>query len=150
MSPLHKWAEVVLYHHMNYDMYQHLDRKHLQIADMIHLADRIDVMLQKGVQSLPLEEMARQQNLRFGTHAIELFQKASEQNDLSGNIKNGAYFNELTDFGSTTEYSKETLLEFIKMIAYSIDFRSETTVSHVITTVCISMELGKLDRKSVV
>jgi len=144
MSPLRKWAEVVLYHHMNYDMYQHLDRKHLQIADMIHLADRVDVMLQKGEQSLSLEEMARQQNLHFGTHAIELFQKVSEQHDLSGNIKNGSYLNELMDFGTTAEYSEETLLEFIRMIAYSIDFRSETTVSHVITTVCISMELGKL------
>jgi len=124
MSPLRKWAEVVLYHHMNYDMYQHLDRKHLQIADMIHLADRVDVMLQKGEQSLSLEEMARQQNLHFGTHAIELFQKVSEQHDLSGNIKNGSYLNELMDFGTTAEYSEETLLEFIRMIAYSIDFRS--------------------------
>lgn len=144
MSPLRKWAEVVLYHHLNYNMYQHLDRKHLQVADMIHLADRVDIMLQKNEQSLSLEEMARQQNLHFGTHTIELFRKASEQHDLSGNIKNGSYLNELIDFGTTTEYSKEMLLEFIKMIAYSIDFRSETTVSHVVTTVCISMELGKL------
>lgn len=144
MSPLRKWAEVVLYHHMNYDMYQHLDRKHLQIADMIHLADRVDIMLQKNEQSLSFEEMARQQNLRFGTHTIELFRKAGELHDLNGNIKNGTYLNELMDFGTTVEYSEERLLEFIRMIAYSIDFRSETTVSHVITTVCISMELGKL------
>ncbi len=144
MSPLKKWAEVVLYHHVNYEMYQHLDRKHLQIADMIHLADRVDVMLQKGGQALSLEEMALEQNLHFGTHAVELFRKASEQHDLSGSIKNGAYLDELINFVTTTEYSKKTLLEFIKMIAYSIDFRSETTVSHVITTVCISMELGKL------
>lgn len=144
MSPLRKWAEVVLYHHLNYDTYQHLDNKHLRIADMIHLADRVDVMLQKSVKSLSLEEMSHKQNLRFSRNTMEVFQKAIERYDLDGDIKNGVYLNELIELVSTAEYSEETLLEYIKMIAYSIDFRSETTVSHVITTVCISRELGKL------
>ncbi|MDD3169644.1 MAG: HD domain-containing protein [Eubacteriales bacterium] len=144
MSPLRKWAEVILYHHFNYGMYWHPDRKHLKIADMIHLADRVDIMLQNGAENLSLEAISRKQNLRFSKTTMELFQKAGERYDLNGDIKNGSYLNELVELISTAEYNEETLLEYIKMIAYSIDFRSETTVSHVITTVSISRELGKL------
>jgi putative nucleotidyltransferase with HDIG domain len=144
MSPLRKWADIVLYHHINYELHHRFDSEHLKIADMIHLADRMDVILQTKGRWPDFDELYSQQNIRFGKSTIELFHRASEQNDIKGNIMNGSYLNELTAFGATAEYSEETLLEFIKMIAYSIDFRSETTVSHVVTTVSISLELGKL------
>lgn len=144
MSPLKKWSEVVLYHHLNHDMYHHLNKDYLKIADMIHLADRIDLMLQEDGQGLALEKILQMNSMRFRETTIELFRKADERYNLSRSIKNGSYMNELIGFGPNKEYSDEALLEFIKMIAYSIDFRSVTTVSHVITTVSISMELGKL------
>lgn len=144
MSPLHKWAEIVLYHHLNYEMHHQLDYEYMKVADMIHLADRMDVMLQLKERWLNYEEITAQQDTRFGRATIDLFRKANEQYDIKGNIMNGSYLKELDSFIMTAEYSDETLLEFIKMIAYSIDFRSETTVSHVIATVSISVELGKL------
>ncbi|HVI40481.1 MAG TPA: HD domain-containing phosphohydrolase [Anaerovoracaceae bacterium] len=144
MSPLDNWAEIVLYHHLNYEMHHQLDYEHLNVVDMIHLADRMDVILQMKERWLNCEEMTAQQDLRFGKATIELFRKANERYDIKGNIMNGSYLKELASFVSSEEYNDETLLEFIKMIAYSIDFRSETTVSHVASTVSISMELGKL------
>ncbi len=144
MSPLKKWARIVLYHHLNYEMYRHLDYEHLDISDMIHLADRMDVTLQRQGNWLSLEELMAQQDKRFGKATIELFIKANELYDIAGNLKNGNYYADLSTFGADAGYDEETLTEFIKMIAYSIDFRSETTVNHVITTVSISLELGKL------
>ncbi|HYE68850.1 MAG TPA: HD domain-containing phosphohydrolase, partial [Anaerovoracaceae bacterium] len=144
MSPLQKWAEIVLFHHLNYEKYHQLDYEYKNIADMIHLADRMDVMLQLKGRWLNGEEIAAQQDIRFGRETIDLFRKANEKYDFKGNIMNGSYLKELDSFVKTAEYSDETLLEYIKMIAYSIDFRSETTVNHVVTTVSISTELGKL------
>ena len=144
MSPLKKWARIVLYHHLNYDMHQPISYEYMHIADMIHLADRIDVLLQTKNCWLDLDEMSKQRDPKYSAANIMLFQKANELYDIKGKIMNGSYLGELTNLSKETEYSEEILLEFIKMIAYSIDFRSETTVSHVITTVGISMELGKL------
>lgn len=144
MSPLSKWAEIVLYHHLNYVDYNKLNYDYLQVADMIHLADRMDVVLQMKGRWLSYEELTKQEDLRFGKSTIELFRKAKKQYDIEGNIMNGSYLKELSNFVSTTHYDDETLLDFFKMIAYSIDFRSETTVNHVITTVSISSELAKL------
>lgn len=144
MSPLHKWAQIVLFHHLNYEKYHLLDYEYKNVADMIHLADRMDVMLQLKERWLNDEEITAQQDIRFGRETIDLFRKANEQYDIEGNILNGSYLKELGSFVKTAEYNDETLLEFIKMIAYSIDFRSETTVSHVIATVSIGVELGKI------
>lgn len=143
MSPLGKWARIVLYHHLNYEMHHQLDYEHLNISDMIHLADRMDVMFQTKGRWLSPEEIELQQDLRFAKTTFELFRRANERYDLKSNIADGGYLKELIDL-EIAQYSDEILLEFIKMIAYSIDFRSETTVSHVVTTVSISMELGKL------
>lgn len=144
MSPLKKWARIVLYHHLNYEMHRQLDYEHLDISDMIHLADRMDVTLQTKSRWIDADELAAHQDLRFGRATIELFNKADTMFDIRGNIMNGRYYTELSALGASAVYHEETLMEFIKMIAYSIDFRSETTVSHVVTTAGISMELGKL------
>ncbi len=144
MSPLGRWSRIVLYHHLNYEMYHRLDYEYLNVADMIHLADRLDIMLQTKGRWAKSEDLAGQRDIRFSESTLELFQKADERYDIAGNIMNGSYLNELNALEASAEYSEEVLLEFIRMIAYSIDFRSETTVSHVVTTVSISMELGKL------
>ena len=146
MSPLQKWAEVVLYHHMNYAHYCKFDYQYLRIADMIHLADRMDVVLQTKEKWLTYSELEEHKNSWFHESTIDLFRTASERYDIEGNIKNGSYLNDLTAFISAANYNDKTLLEFFKMIAYSIDFRSETTVNHVIATVSISSELAALFR----
>lgn len=144
MSPLQKWAEVVLYHHINYTYYCKFDYKYLQIADMIHLADRVDVILQTTEKWLTCTELEPYKNKWFSEFTIDLFCKANERCDIEGNIRKGSYLNDLIAFISVADYSDKTLLEFFKMIVYSIDFRSETTVNHVIATVCISEELARI------
>ncbi|MEL7658230.1 MAG: HD domain-containing phosphohydrolase, partial [Bacillota bacterium] len=144
MSPLSKWADIVLYHHLNYGEYNKLNSEYLKIADMIHLADKIDVVLQIKGEWLGYKELLKQQDIMFGRSSIELFEKANLEYDIKGNILNGSYLKDLSSFVSTAAYDDQTLLDYFKMIACSIDFRSETTVNHVITTVSISTELGKL------
>ncbi len=144
MSPLAKWSEIVLYHHLDYEHHNRIDCDLLKIADMVHLADRMDLMLQKKERWLSCEELEKQKELRFGKETIELFRKANEAYDIEGNIMNGGYLRELGRFVATAEYGDLELMEFFKMIAYSIDFRSETTVSHVISTVSISEKLAEL------
>ena len=144
MSPLGKWADLILYHHINYALYDKLkiDKKIGSIASMIHLADRMDVMLKN--QECLLEQDHDYLALRFGEEAISIYAKANEQFKVEENIRNGAYLWEIDTMLKYADFDRNILIEFIKMVAYSIDFRSETTVSHVITTVTIAMELGRM------
>ncbi|MDF3001946.1 MAG: hypothetical protein K0Q48_2065 [Bacillota bacterium] len=144
MSPLNKWAEAVLYHHLNYSHHNKfkLDSKISEIAVMIHLADQMDVVLQKKEPS----ELSDDESWghRYGKTAISFFNRANRQVDIEEQIKSGAYLNELNEMLKDGDFDSETMMEFIHMIAYSIDFRSETTVTHVVSTVSISLELGRL------
>ncbi|MDD4564752.1 MAG: HD domain-containing protein [Eubacteriales bacterium] len=143
MSPIGERAEVVLYHHMNYKMYPQINCKYLNVADMIHLADWMDVLFRLNKPWL-IDETREMQDLQFGRSTVELFWKANEQYGIDKNIWNGSYLEELSAFIGTAEYGDEKLLEFIRMIVYSIDFRSEATVCHMVATASLSMELGKL------
>lgn len=145
MSPLRKWAEAVLYHHLPYKLHHYFfESKLLKIADILHLADRMDIKLRTHQPWNDMREIWKQQDVQFGKHTIELLYRANLRYDIENSIKTGSGFKELDELLSTADYSDETLLAFIRMIAFSIDFRSEVTVSHVATTASISIELGKL------
>ena len=147
MSPLAKWAEAILYHHFNLTHYEKItvDPRIKNMAVLIHLADRMDVLMQndRNVQDA-IRNHIPQVSKFFGEEAVSLFLNANNQADIEESIKNGSYLNELQLLLKDAEFEDETMLDFIRMIAYSIDFRSETTVNHVISTVSISLELGRL------
>jgi putative nucleotidyltransferase with HDIG domain len=144
MSPLGKLAEAILYHHFNYASFPARAGNNKDAALMIHLADRMDVLLRNGKPWPDAGEALGQHAAMFGEAMAELFRRADGQFKIEENIKNGAYSDELMNFLSTAEFEEETMLDFIRMIAYAIDFRSEFTASHMIATASISMELGKL------
>ena len=144
LSPLSNLAEIILYHHINYGRYGDFLSDQLELADLVHLADRMDILLQKGENWRHIEYILSLQNKSFSKEAIELFVKANSCTEIERKIRSGAYADELKEFVSGASYSEETLISFIRMIAFVIDFRSESTVSHVITTVSISMELARI------
>jgi len=145
MSPLEEWADAILYHHMDYESYPpgHAG-EHRDVAAMIYLADRMDILFRNGEPWLDTEEIREQQAIRFGNTAVELFWEADKKFRIGEKLRNGTYMDELAAFLSTEDYSEDMLLDYIRMIAYTIDFRSEFTASHTITTASISLELGKL------
>ncbi len=144
LSPLSKWADLVLYHHTNYRDHEKILFEHLNISDMFHLADRMDILLQSTGKLPTAKELYAQADSRFGKDTIRIFLEANRRYDLSGSIMDGQYLTELANFVSDASFHEDTLLDFFKMVGFSIDFRSETTVSHVISTVCISTALAEL------
>lgn len=145
MSPLGKWSEVILYHHFNEIHYGKVDveKRIKDIAVMIHLADRMDILMQSRHSLREAEADLDHQKYRFGEKAISLFRQANKQGEIENSIKDGSYLGELKDMLKNADFEGDTMLDFIRMIAYSIDFRSETTVTHVVSTVSISLELGR-------
>lgn len=144
MTPLYKWSEVLLYHHLDFNKHSKIKSDKMQLADMMHLADRIDIMLQGSKKFIDIDLIREYKDKKFSAKTIELFITTNGKFNLEQHLKDGTYMEELMQVLTGLDYDEATLLEYIKMIAYAIDFRSETTVSHVITTVSISVELGKL------
>ncbi len=76
--------------------------------------------------------------------AIELFKKADKALNILSHIKNETYLEEMNQVFEEITYTEKEKQMFLSMLIYSIDFRSEYTVMHTITTVSVADEIGSL------
>ena len=131
-SPLKDFAPAVLLHHLNWDFLEKqrsLDSLMKDLGQLIHIADRIDVLM--SLQNCSWEEtlslLKKDQGTVYASHIIELAEKLEFNQFLTG-----------------IPLSGEAITDYLKMLVFIIDFRSHYTVTHTITTTSISYELGKL------
>ncbi|WP_195269757.1 HD domain-containing phosphohydrolase [Eubacterium sp. 1001713B170207_170306_E7] len=144
LSPLKEPAEAILFHHLNYDHYDKVDSAFKDIALMIKLTDRVDISMQGRGGVFDLEEITEGAGSRFDPAHVEMFLKANAKYHIIDQINSGGYEREITEIQSRLVLSPEDIDLYLQMLAYSIDFRSEYTVTHTVTTVGISVEIANL------
>lgn len=144
-SPLERLAPVVLYHHTPWeelDANMQVEAEAKRYAQIIHIADRIDVFTTK--RSNTWEDCALRlkegRGRRFAPWLVDLvlepdFYCALQKKDSQYNTFG------FTSWGS--QLTQNQITDYLKMLIYIIDFRSRHTVTHTITTTNISYELGK-------
>lgn len=147
LSPLDDAAETVLYHHLAYNKLAQLNSPYERIAACLNLADRIDVCLMH-LEDPDLDKLIGADSARFSADAYNLFKEADEEYQILDHIRNNEYLEELNRIYSKIKFTYAEKEAFIKMMIYSIDFRSEFTVMHTITTVSIADEIGYLMKLS--
>ncbi|NBK97451.1 MAG: HD domain-containing protein [Erysipelotrichia bacterium] len=152
LSPLQKWAIIVLFHHADASKIEDLTKEQIQLSQMLYVADRVDVFMDNDV----FEEDALFAFLSHLTiispsfeEVVAIFKQVYRKENLYLRLKESITFSQIVDEISLSEEEIDGLL---KLITYAIDFRSEHTVSHTITTTriayCVANKL-KLDAKAV-
>ncbi len=145
-SPLKELAPCILHHHTPWrrllsveDMGEDLK----EIAQLINLADRIDIGLNYEGRSW---EYCMDQ---IKSHCDWLYQPALAKLVLNPGFvitpeelkwDNENSWSYLLDM----PYSQEDISAYLMMLVYTIDFRSQHTVTHTITTTSVSMEIARL------
>lgn len=141
---LEDYAEAVLYHHTNYDLLDKYDCENKDLADKLHLADRIDVLLQHKDANVTESIIQSQSGKYFSKYNIDLFIKANKKFNILNNIKNMEYKNFVSEYINNVDFSKDEIEKYLQMVMCFIDFRSEDTVAHTLTIVKITREISKL------
>lgn len=136
---LSELAEAILYHHTDYSVTRALDCPCARYADMIHLADRIDILLSSGDR-----DFSALKGTRFCPAYVDAFLRAEEKYDVSGRVLSGAYQKETADFAASVTIRDSEIMDYLRLLVYAIDFRSPYTVTHTADTTIISMETGRL------
>ncbi len=144
LSPLEDLAEIVLYHHLDYCKLNRLNSPSGKIAGYLNLADRIDVCLMNSENPDIDRLMEDYRDVKFSQEAIDAFKRADEKFHILKHIKDQSYLEELNRIFEEVNFSQNEIEMYLEMLIYSIDFRSEYTVMHTITTVSIADEIGKL------
>ncbi|MEG1427185.1 MAG: TIGR01906 family membrane protein, partial [Oscillospiraceae bacterium] len=142
LSPLADYADAILYHHTSYrDLMAHPIR-HSEYAQLLHLADRIDVAWQNRGE-LDETYFRKHGGGAFNPEFVEMFIAADKELHLVEQCRTGAYRENFENMMDTLTFSPEEVFGYLKMTVFLIDFVSAQTVTHTINTTEISAMLGK-------
>lgn len=137
-------SDAILYHHMDYNFTEKSDCKNKDLADKLHLADRIDVLLLHKDVNL-IEGIIKKESIkRFSKYNVELFIQADKEFHIIENLQNNSYRKFINEYIGNMDFSQDDINKYLNMVMCFIDFRSEDTVAHTLTTVNITREICKL------
>lgn len=148
LSPMGDKAEIVLYHHLDYNRHNLIQSQYMHIIELLSLADKMDTFLHLKDESLEPDYFVKYRDTKFSGAALDLFHKAEERYGITENLVNGAYRKELDVLLAKRAFSEQYKRGFLEMLVYTIDFRSEHTVIHTLATVNFAEQLGRLARLS--
>ncbi|MDE7259861.1 MAG: HD domain-containing protein [Lachnospiraceae bacterium] len=148
LTPIGDKAEVVLYHHLDYNRHNLIQSRYMHIIELLNLADKMDTFLHLKDERLEPEFFGKYRDIKFSGAALDLFQKAEERYGITENLVSGKYREELDVLLAKRAFSEQYKRGFLEMLVYTIDFRSEHTVVHTLATVHFAEQLGRLARLS--
>ena len=143
MTPLGPYAEAILYHHLPYAQLLEKHSAYQEYAALISFADRLDVLMLEHPDGYDFSALSEGNDGRFSPRYVELFLQANRQHSLQKELRSGAFYPVVARLAYEIDLSAQEALDYLKMLVYSIDFRSEYTVTHTINTTAISVEIGR-------
>lgn len=143
-SILKDYSEAILYHHYPFEKLIHINSEYKDLAAKIFLADRVDILIKTGRFSIDNNLFQHYRDTVFSRKDIDLLLEIEEEIGLTNILINDEYVEELYDFYHSYNFSETEQLSFLRTLSYLIDFRSEFTVLHNISTVKFSLEIAKL------
>jgi len=143
-SPLSDLYNIVLSHHFSE---KYLEDNHMGIGCkegiLLALSDYLDRLYSNtiGLDQNYIDEKCKE---NYSIEYINLFFKADKEFNIIDKLKDCSYVKELYEFFEQKIITRDEVIAYSKMLAYSIDFRSESTVKHTIAVEAISYQIAKL------
>lgn len=140
-SPLKDLAPVILFHHADCRELSHLHPSYRELAQIIHIADRFDILSQTENRDTASfrQYFDRQRGISFDPSAMSLFFRQGWEHTFD-DMENDESFEEILYGG---EFSQNETAAYIQIIVLSIDFCSPQTVTHTLTSACICNVLSQ-------
>ena len=143
-SPLGDDAEVLLYHHTPFSEKADSPIPYQDEGILIHFLDRVDIFNVKHTDMDDLIWQIRNGSGRnFDPRDVEDFIRLQESENVLESLKDGTYSVEVRNYFNQKERSHRLIKPIINMLAYEIDFKSEQTVIHTVTTAVLVRILGE-------
>lgn len=143
LSPLSEYADIVLFHHLYYNKFRFIKSENRTVIEHLNFADKMDAFLFDKDSPLRATYFQDYRNKSFSAHSQEVFLLAENKFGVTASILDGSYKQELDDLLSKKLFSDTYKRKLLEMLVYLIDFRSEFTVVHTLSTVSFALEIGK-------
>ena len=138
-SPLSRYAEAILFHHVAANALGQLDPHIARISQFINLADRVDIFwVHKPDADAVKQYLRKHMGDRFQCDVVELFFHTLQKYDL---LEEWQHPQQIAQPPITL--SAKGCSQYLDMLIFAIDFRSTHTVTHTIMTSQLSKGLAK-------
>ncbi|EOS77828.1 hypothetical protein C819_00443 [Lachnospiraceae bacterium 10-1] len=144
LSPVGDKAEIILYHHLPYKLHSQIKSNYMKITQYLTLADKMDVFMRMEGHGMEQNYFQRNCDVTVSAKAVEIFQRAQSDFKFMDKLKSDEYQKEMEDLFETVCFSEKQKQGFLEMLVYAIDFRSQQTVIHTMSTKTFALELGRL------
>ena len=138
-TPLADLSEAILYHHTPAEETKGI--RYRDYANLIYLADRIDIAIVLGKSPDELFEAVNDR--RFRREHLDALRKTLSRinfhEKLAGDRFRDPIFQKITSLG----ISSQEAVTYLRMLVYSIDFKSQYTVLHSLNTTTVSVFLAR-------
>lgn len=145
MTPLKEIAESVLLYKCSYENAKKLDCKYIEYASLLFTCMRICVKLRDvnyNDSSVILDEdFVCKVKKMYNPIYFDLFIEANQNDSIVSELKNKNYKTKLDDYCNSLIYNYDDSFLLLKMLIYSVDFVSTSTVTHIINTAFHATEL---------
>ena len=146
-TPLGDKADIVRDHHQHYNRFPALrmsaDNK--KVLEYLNLVDKLE---HRRMGLLGPNYFKVNRDITFSGKAFQEFQALESKEHLLDKLKDGSYKEELDGFLRDHSLSERDMRKYLEMMIYIIDFRSEVTVIHTMSTVYFAEQLAKLSNFS--
>ena len=136
-SPFPSFAPVILYHHMGYLYKRYIDPSFLTDSLLLNLSDRVSFVFLTQ-QNPDFYFLGALSGIEFDPKHVAAFLETDREEGLLQALKDGSYHEKLHAFWRKTTLSRSEVMNYAQMLMYSIDFRSEQTVTHSISVMSLS------------
>lgn len=143
MTPMSKYADAILHHHTSWQELSVSDVRHKDYAALIHLADRIDVSLSHNLTPEETTQLFLDSKERFCYDHLRAAKKSFQDGSLLSKLSSNTYHEDNIAICKEFLPPASEALEYLKMIVYSIDFRSDHTVTHTINTTSLALNIAR-------
>lgn len=144
ISFLQEFVDAVLFHHFTYPKLVKSDCRNIPLAAKLFIADRIDLLIAKGLASSAADVFRFLDNPVFCQENVVLLRRLEEEQQTVSKIFATGYLDELFTFINAGALDKEQVASLVEMLPYTIDFRSVNTVTHTAATVEITLAIADL------
>lgn len=144
LTPLEACAPVILFHHTDFEKLQNIQAPLKRLAQMVNLADRIDVYMQaERGEGLPAFLDAHR-GVKFDPALVDLFWETEKQRRVLEALSSGSYLAQTLEMLNGSMFTGEEIAAYLKMLVYVIDFRSRHTITHTVKTVGVGRKAAEL------
>lgn len=139
-----EYADIILYHHFTYPNLIESECSQKELASIIFLADRMEILTMRRPNITTEELLAALKNPVFNQEIVSKMRILEETEGIITNYLDDFNLTEVLTFMSEADLTEEQAVMLMDMIPHTIDFRSEYTVVHTVATVRLSFLLGLL------